>query len=278
MKKKQLVGIINCSPDSYFDKGRWSDPSQAIEYGLRLFEEGADILDIGGESTRPGSHFVEEQEEIRRVIPVIEGIRAKNDQAISIDTYKPAVASAALSAGANWINDITAFSDPAMRILARSSGATVCVMHMYGKPHSLPHPVYPSGVVAEVLSFFKQRTQLLLDEGITPSQIVLDPGIGGGAFGKNEEECLQLIKHLKVFVGLGFPILIGISRKSFLQKILKKQPSEVLSTTLALNTIALLEGATYLRVHDVTEHREILTILDRLAKANDILTLFDSFY
>lgn len=265
MKKRQLVGIINCTPDSYFSKGRFTDPTLAIEYGLQLFEQGADILDIGGESTRPGSVKVDELEEIKRVIPVIKGIRKYSDKPLSIDTYKPAVAAAAISEGANWINDITALADPEMRTLAKFTRVTCCLMHMSSLPHAtILEPFYPEGIVNHVRSFFIKRTQELIEEGILASQMIIDPGIGGGAFGKNEEQSLQLIKHTDHLVDLGFPVMLGISRKSFLQKILKKGVSEVLSTTLALNTIALLEGATYLRVHDVAEHREILTVLERL--------------
>lgn len=269
MKKRQLVGIINCTPDSYFEGGRFTNSKEAIAYGLRLFEKGADILDIGGESTRPGSDVaVSAEEEMRRVIPVIKGIRAQTDRPLSIDTYKPEVAAAALEAGVNWINDITGFSSPAMRILAQKTQASLCVMHMYGAPHTLPSPYYPRGVVEEILSFFQNRIALLLESGISPDQIVLDPGMGGGSFGKNPEECLQILKHLNRFTALGYPVMIALSRKSFLQKILKKSPSEVLSTTLALNTIALVGGATYIRVHDVDEHRDLLTILEKLEAIN----------
>lgn len=265
LKKKQLVGIINCTPDSYFEKGRFMDPQEAIDYGLRLIDEGADILDIGGESTRPqASGVVDAAEELRRVLPVIKGLRAKSDIPLSIDTFRPTVAAAAIDAGANWINDITGFGSPEMRRLAASTKATCCIMHMYGSPHTHPKPIYPKGVLAAVTSFFKERISLLINEGIDPAHIVLDPGIGGGSFGKNEEHCLQLLKHAHTLTTLGFPLLFGLSRKSFQQKILEKPASEVLSTTLALNTIALLEGVTYLRIHDVKEHRDILKVLTRL--------------
>ncbi len=264
-----IVGILNCSPDSYFEGGRFSETNAAIEHGLRLFDEGADILDIGGESTRPGSDVaVTAEEEMARVIPVIQGIRKHTDQPISIDTFKPEVAEVALAEGAGWINDITGLTNPRMRALAQSSGAQVCIMHMYGPPHSLPTPHYPHGVVASLLHFFQERLVLLEASGIQRSQIILDPGIGGGAFGKTPNESLQIIKHLDRFIALGYPLLIGLSRKSFLQKILQKAPSEVLSTTLALNTIALLAGSTYIRVHDVSAHKDILTILKRLEAVN----------
>ncbi len=265
MKKKQLMGILNCTPDSFYSQGRFTDPQAAIEYGLRLFEEGADIVDVGGESTRPGGCHVSEAEEIRRTVPVIKGLRRKTDKAISIDTYKPQVAAAALEAGADWINDISALSHPHMRSLVLSYRVTCCIMHMYGEPQTTYEPQLPRDVVDDVTLFLKQRAEELISLGISPSQIVVDPGIGGGAFGKTEEECLELLKRIGHYAALGFPVLIALSRKSFIQKILKKPPSEILSTTVALNTIALLEGASTLRVHDVKEHRDVLTLMERMA-------------
>lgn len=266
MKKKQLVGIINCTPDSYFEGGRFTDPERAIEYGLQLIEEGADILDIGGESTRPGSHPLSEDEEIRRVLPVIQGIRKRTELPISIDTFKPSVARRALDAGANLINDITGLIHPEMQQLACEKKVPCCIMHMHSAPHTHPlYPIdYPQGVVEEIRLFFQRRLSLLLQVGIDPSQIILDPGIGGGAFGKTPEQSLHILKNIKQFTSLGYPILIGLSRKSFLQKILQKHPSELLSTTVALNTMALLEGAAYIRVHDVAAHRDILTVLEKI--------------
>jgi len=263
MKKTQLIGILNCTPDSYFQGGRYLDPKKAIEHGLRLFEEGADIVDIGGESTRPvNSTDISDEEEMERVIPVIEGIRKQTDRTLSIDTFKPNVAKAALNAGANIINDITGATNPQMRELAAESEAPIIVMHMKGAPHTIPKPDYPNGVVSEICSFFRRQVSELLKDGVNKSQIILDPGIGGGSFGKTPQQSLQILKNLKTFHALGYPLLIGLSRKSFLQKILKKEASEVLSTTLALNTMTALEGVGYIRVHDVAEHRDILTLLD----------------
>lgn len=268
-KKRQLVGIINCTPDSYFEKGRFDDPASAIEYGLRLIKEGADILDIGGESTRPGSDaHVPEEEEIKRVIPVIKGLRKKTDIPLSIDTFKPGVARAALHAGVDWINDITGLANPEMQELIQVSRARCCVMHLYSMPHTQPTPHYPRGVVEAISLFFEQRVEKLLRVGIDPAQIILDPGIGGGAFGKTPENVLHLLKNLKKWTTGSYPVLISLSRKSFLQKILQKPPSELLSTTLALNTMALLEGAAYIRVHDVAEHRDILTVLEKFDSVN----------
>lgn len=255
-KKTQLIGILNCTPDSYFSTSRRLEPQLAIEYGLELFENGADIVDIGGESTRPLAEPVSEEEELARVIPVIDGMRKYTSRPLSIDTFKPKVAQAALKAGVSILNDITGGTHPQMRQLAKQSGAQIVIMHRKEKAH------YPIGVIEEICTFFQSQTALLLEDGVKPSQIILDPGIGGGSFGKLPEHDLKILKNLPSFKTFGYPLLIGLSRKSFLQKILKKEASEVLSTTLALNTMAALEGVDYLRVHDVKEHREILTLLE----------------
>lgn len=265
MKKKQLVGIINCTPDSFFTNSRFATAEQAISAAMQMYAEGASVVDIGGVSTRPGSDAtVSLEEELQRILPVIEGIRKLTDAPLSIDTYRPEVAEKALEAGANWINDITGFSNKRMREVAMRFEATCVVVHMLGEPHSSPIPNYPRGVVTEIYSFLETRAHLLLKEGISPSKIILDPGIGGGAFGQSPDDSLLVLKNLRQFSKLGFPLLIGLSRKSFLQKILQKEPFQLLSTTVALNTMALLEGATYVRVHDVAAHQEILTVLDRL--------------
>lgn len=256
------MGILNCTPDSYFEGSRSYETQLAIEHALHLFEKGADIVDIGGESTRPGSKEISEKEELSRVIPVIKGIRKITPLPLSIDTYKPAVAKAAIEEGVDMINDITGGENHLMRTLAARTASPLVIMHMKGAPHSNPLPDYPRGIVSEISTFFKKRIDELLIAGVKREQIILDPGIGGGSFGKLPDQNLQIIKHLHVFQELGFPLLMSLSRKSFLQKILKKDASEVLSTTLALNTISALRGAAYIRVHDVAEHRDILTILE----------------
>lgn len=258
------MGILNCTTDSFFQNSSYFEPSEAIKYGLKLIDEGADIIDIGGESTRPGSKEISEKEEIKRVIPVIEGVRKKSNCPISIDTYKPSVADAALNAGANFLNDVTGFAHQSMRQLAKQSGVPICVMHALGPPHTNPQPIYPKGVINEICHFFQKRIDLLLQAGVSESQIILDPGIGGGSFGKKAEHDLQILKNIHQFHSLGFPLLIGLSRKSFIQKILKKDASEILSTTVALNTMAILKGVAYVRVHDVQEHHDMLKLLEHL--------------
>lgn len=251
-KKTQLVGILNCTPDSYFEGGRHAHTPAAIEHALKLFDDGADIVDIGGESTRPGATHVSAAEELDRVIPVIEGIRKHIDLPLSIDTYKPEVARAALRAGATMLNDINGAADPKMRQIAAETGAHIVVMHR-GR-----------GIIRDICTFFRTQTDALIAAGVAREKIILDPGIGGGSFGKRPEEDLEILHNLHVFKELGYPLFIGLSRKSFMQKILHKPASALLSTTVALNTMCAREGVAFLRVHDVAEHKDMLTLLERV--------------
>ena len=234
---KKIVGIVNCTPDSFYDGGFGLE----IERAKQMIREGADILDIGGESTRPGHSPVSTEEELKRVIPVIEAL---NEYTLSIDTSKPAVARAALDAGATIINDVTGFENPEMRELAK--GQRVILMHCRPEQNLIPG----------MLSFFEKRVKEL-----DAAEIILDPGIG---FGKTVDQNYEVLKNLNALIEFGLPLLIGLSRKSFMQKVLNRSATEVLPTTLALNTLALLEGVDYIRVHDVREHREILTVLGKL--------------
>jgi dihydropteroate synthase len=256
----QIMGIVNVTPDSFFDGGRHFSTEAAVVHGIKLYEEGADLLDIGGESTRPGSPRVSEEEELRRVIPVIEQLRTKVPIPLSIDTMKAPVAAAAIAAGATLINDVTGFRGLAMREVAASAPEVhVCVMHMQGTPETMQaNPQYPEGVVPAILVWFEQRIEELRQAGIREENIILDPGIG---FGKTVEQNLEIIAHLASFKSLGFPILLGISRKSFLQKILKKSATESLSATLIVNTIGVLSQVDMIRVHDVREHREMIDLV-----------------
>lgn len=231
------MGIINCTPDSYFDGGSYNP----IEQGHKSIREGADLLDIGGESTRPGFIPISIEEELRRVIPVI---KALNGYTLSIDTNKPEVAIQAFENGASILNDITGFENPQMRAIAK--GKKVILMHCRKEENLIPG----------MLSFFEKRAKEL--DG---ADIIIDPGIG---FGKTVDQNYQILKNLKLFIDMGFPVLIGLSRKSFIQKVLNRTAREILPATLALNTLSLLEGVDYMRVHDVREHREILTVLERL--------------
>lgn len=260
-KKIQLMGILNCTPDSFYDGGNFFDPEKAIERGEMMETEGADIVDIGGESSRPSASFVSETEEIERVIPVIKALSSKIKIPLSIDTSKSKVAEKALLAGATMINDIYGFRDPSMRAVAKEADVPICVMHMQGTPQTMQFsPSYPHGVVKEITDWLQRRIEQLLKEGVDARNIIVDPGIG---FGKTVEQIIEILKHLRAFTALGFPVLIGLSRKSFLSKILGKPATELLSTTLALNTMSILEGASLIRVHDVKEHRDVLDVLAR---------------
>jgi dihydropteroate synthase len=261
-KSKQIMGILNCTPDSFYDGGLYFDEERALAKGIALAQEGADIIDVGGESTRPGSSNVPIEEEIRRTKTTISSLRKQTPCTLSIDSSKSAVVSHALEAGATFINDITGFNDPNMRALAKEHQATVCIMHMQNTPQTMQHnPFYPRGVVEEVYEWLSLRANQLVQEGIQESKIYLDVGIG---FGKTVEDNLLLLKNLETFSRLGFGLLIGLSRKSFMQKIIGKKPSDLLSTTLGLNTMSLLKGVEIIRVHDVREHKEVVTLLEKI--------------
>ena len=260
MKKTQLMGILNATPDSFYDGGKYFDFEKALHHGTKLIQEGADLLDIGGESSRPGALPVSLEEEKRRVLPLVEAFSSQIK--VSIDTAKPEVAKAAIEKGARFLNDITGFQNPEMRKVALETDVDLCLMHMQGIPQNMQNsPHYPGGILAEITCFFQKQIDLLLQEGIEPKRIILDPGIG---FGKTVEDCLTILRNLRHFQALGFPLLIGISRKSFLSKIFQKSSEELLSTTLVMNTISLLDGVSILRVHDVKEHRQAI----------DMVTLF----
>jgi dihydropteroate synthase len=258
MKNIKILGIINCTPNSYFDGG-WGN---YVERALEMEAKGASYIDLGGESTAPGRELISQEEEKARVIPVIKELKKHLKIPISIDSYRPGVAKEAVEAGASFINDITGGSDPEMRALARDCGHPICVMHLPNPPgtrHSVLH--YPKGIVEEAYSWISRRVDFLLKEGVKEHQIVVDPGIG---FGKSIADQLRLVKFVGRFQSLGFPLLMSLSRKSFMQKTLNKTPSEVLPTTLALNTMALLAGVEYLRVHDVEPHQDIITLLSHM--------------
>lgn len=259
------MGILNCTPDSFYDGGNYVDKNNEIDFGklfsraLAIESEGATLLDIGAESTRPGSRRVSLEEEKARISPLLAFLKNRLTIALSIETAKPEVARLALDAGASLINDSNCCSDPKMRALVKASGVKVCLMHMQGSPETMQRaPSYPKGVVPELLDWFEKKIEQLTDEGIGLDQIVVDPGIG---FGKSVEDNISILKNLSLFERFGAPVLIGLSRKSFMQKILGKTASDLLSTTLALNTMCLLSGASIIRVHDVKEHRDVLDML-----------------
>jgi dihydropteroate synthase len=244
-----VMGIVNVTPDSFSDGGKFLNERAAVKRALELVDEGAEILDIGGESTRPGAKPVGAEEELRRVIPVIEKLARKVRIPLSIDTMKPAVARAALAAGASIVNDVAANrQDPAMWQVVSGFGAGYICMHAQGLPATMQkNPLYQN-VVREVGAFFVERLKKLKTFGIAPEQVVFDPGIG---FGKTVEHNLQLLANLESFVRLKRPLLLGVSRKSFIEKISGSGLNERLPASLACATLAIESGAQIIRAHDV---------------------------
>jgi dihydropteroate synthase len=255
-----LMGIINVTPDSFSDGGRFFDAKAAVGHGLRLVAEGAEILDVGGESTRPGSLPIDVDEELRRVLPVVEELCKKINVPISIDTSKALVARRAVDAGAEIINDVTALTgDPAMISLAAETGCGVCAMHTLGPPRTMQdNPVY-ADVVAEVLEYLRTRRDALLAAGIEPDRIALDPGIG---FGKTTEHNLQLLANARRFHELGCPVLVGHSRKRFLAETSGRADSDRTAGTIGVAASLARQGVQILRVHDVGAVREALLLFE----------------
>jgi dihydropteroate synthase len=258
----QVMGIVNVTPDSFSDAGRFFDPAAAVAHGLGLEAEGATILDVGGESTRPGADPVEADEESRRVVPVIEalitsGVRAR----ISVDTMKAEVARRALAAGATIVNDVTALrAAPELAELTAAAGAQLCLMHMQSPPNQPPVPPRYVDIVAEVKSFLEERMAFAVTHGVPEDKIILDPGFGGGSFGKDAGQNLELLRRLPEIVALGRPVLVGTSRKGFLGEITGRPVDRRLAATIATNVMAYEHGARLFRVHDVAPVCDALTV------------------
>jgi dihydropteroate synthase len=251
MPQFRVMGIVNVTPDSFSDGGLFLDPQAAVVHGLELASQGAAIVDVGGESTRPGAEPVEPEEELRRVVPVVRGLRTGGLKAqISIDTSKLAVAHAALQAGATFVNDVTAFrAEPELAGLVADSGADCCLMHMRGEPRTMQDSPRYDDVVDDVRAFLEQRIEFAVDEGVPERRILVDPGIG---FGKTLEHNLELLRRLGELRTLGRPIVIGTSRKAFLGRLAgDRPPSDRLAGTIATNVLAFERGASVFRVHDV---------------------------
>ena len=252
------MGVLNVTPDSFSDGGQWLDPGAAVAHARELVADGADILDVGGESTRPGAEPVGAEEELRRVVPVLERIRGLGAQ-VSIDTSKLVVAQAATDAGATLVNDVTAFrAEPELAGLVAERGVDCCLMHMLGEPRTMQADPRYDDVVADVRAFLEERLEFAIGEGIREERILLDPGIG---FGKAIEHNLELLRRLPEIVAIGRPVVIGTSRKTFLGRIAgREEPSERLAGTIATNVLALERGASVFRVHDVRESRDALEV------------------
>jgi dihydropteroate synthase len=252
------MGVVNVTPDSFSDGGLFLDAAAAIEHGLRLADDGAGILDVGGESTRPGAEPVPEQEELERVVPVVEAL-AGDGHRVSIDTTKLEVARAALAAGATLVNDVSAFRfAPDMAGLVASEGAGCCLMHMLGEPRTMQADPRYGDVVSEVKAFLEGRLAFATGEGVSEELIWLDPGIG---FGKTVEHNLELLRRLDEIVAIGRPVVVGTSRKSFLGKLAGgRAEGERLPGTIATNVLALERGASVFRVHDVAAVADALRV------------------
>ncbi len=261
-----IMGILNVTPDSFSDGGRFASPDQAVEAGLRMVKEGADILDIGGESTRPGSDPVSSEDELRRVIPVIRSLAAQTDLPLSIDTMKADVAREALAEGAEIVNDVSSMAfDEAMPKVVADTQAAVVLMHMRGMPKSMQSgDLAYSSLRGEIIAYLKRGIERAGDHGIEATQIMVDPGLG---FGKTAEDNMRLVKYLSEFKCMKRPILVGASRKAFIGRVTGGTPAERVEGTAAVITAAILHGAQVVRVHEVAMMRKVANMADTLLRA-----------
>lgn len=259
-RRTYIMGILNVTPDSFFDGGRFVDPQGAIGHGLQMVKEGADVVDVGGESTRPGASPVPPREELRRVLPVIETL-ARAGVLVSIDTMKSSVAAPAFEAGAKILNDVSALRDKRMARLAAKAGVAVILMHMRGSPRTMQKNPRYRDVVAEILRFFREKLEFALRVGIPRDKILLDPGIG---FGKSPEHSVEILRRLEEFRTAGCGVAIGTSRKSFIGHFLGRTLDHRVSGTAATVAAAILRGADLVRVHDVREMVDVARMTDLL--------------
>lgn len=262
-QKGMIMGILNVTPDSFSDGGSFLDEKLALKHAMEMERDGADIIDIGGESTRPGAAAVTEEEELRRTVPIIRGIRERSQVMISIDTSKAAVAAAAMDAGADIINDVTALQgDPRMPEVAKATEAGVVLMHMQGTPRTMQKEPHYEDVVAEVAEFLRQRVTAILGYGMAAENIAIDPGIG---FGKKPAHNLALLRSLGTFAQMGHPLLVGVSRKSFLSWLADAPTIEERHWPgVALTSFCRERGAQIFRVHDPKPHREALRMTEAI--------------
>jgi dihydropteroate synthase len=262
----RIMGIVNVTPDSFSDGGEWFDFSDAVAHGRALVREGADILDVGGESTRPGAAPVDLDEELRRVVPVIRVLRDVGAQ-LSVDTMKLTVAEAAVDAGATYVNDVTAFRyQPELAGFVADRGCDCCLMHMLGEPRTMQDDPRYDDVVDDVRAFLEQRAEFAVGEGVREDRIMVDPGIG---FGKTLDHNLELLRRLDEIVAVGFPVVIGTSRKSFLGRLTgREDPHERVAATLATTVLALERGASVFRVHDVAPTKDALAVATATLRAD----------
>ena len=264
LERPLLMGIVNVTPDSFFDGGRFCDPQRAVAHALRLVEEGADLLDIGAESTRPGALPVDEQEERRRLVPVVAAVAKAVSVPISVDTSKAEVAKAAIDAGAIMVNDVTALrGDSAMVGVVAQAGAGLVLMHMQGTPDIMQHAPRYDDVVGEVAQFLAERVRYAIDQGVARDRIVVDPGIG---FGKTLGHNLDLLANLRVFAELGYPLLVGPSRKGFIGQLTDQSVEARGWGTAGVVALAVEQGANILRVHDVGPMKDVAKVAVAIAR------------
>lgn len=261
----RVLGILNLTPDSFYDGGRNVDTQQALDRAVQMVAEGADAIDIGGESTRPGAKPVSVEEECRRVLPVVRAVRAAVEVPIAIDTRKAEVARKALKEGADWVNDISALChDEKMRDVVAEAQAPVILMHMRGEPRTMQHDTGYGNLLEEIVSFLGQRIEFAVSGGIPADRILVDPGIG---FGKSSEGNLEILANLERFHCLGRPLLLGFSRKSFIGKILDRPPEGRLTGTLAALARSIVSGVDIVRVHDVSETMDFLRVWNAIGES-----------
>ena len=261
-RKTLIMGILNVTPDSFSDGGKYDNTQQAVDFALKMAEEGADIIDIGGESTRPGARPITIDEELDRVIPVIEEIRKKSEIVISIDTYKSSVAEKTITAGANIVNDISGLRfDNNMVHLARELQVPIIIMHILGNPQNMQADPFYTDLIDELILFFQERVDLMTSNGILKNNIILDPGIG---FGKTVDHNFTIIRELNRIVEMGFPVLVGPSRKSFIGLTLDLPPEERIEGTAAAVTASIMNGSRIVRIHDVKEMSRVVKITEQI--------------
>jgi dihydropteroate synthase len=262
----RIMGILNVTPDSFSDGGEWFDFDEAVAHGRALVTEGADILDVGGESTRPGAAPVALDEELRRVVPVIRVLREVGAQ-LSVDTMKLTVAEAAVEAGATFVNDVSAFRhEPELAGFVADRGCDCCLMHMLGEPRTMQDDPRYDDVVDDVRAFLEERAEFAVGEGVREERIMVDPGIG---FGKTLDHNLELLRRLDEIVAVGFPVVVGTSRKSFLGRLTgREDPHDRIAATVATTVLALERGAAVFRVHDVAPTKDALTVATATLRAD----------
>jgi dihydropteroate synthase len=263
LDEPRIMGIVNVTPDSFYDGGRFQETGAAVEQARRLAAEGADIIDIGGMSSRPGAAAIPVAEELRRILPVIDAVTGTVSAAVSVDTCRADAARVALEHGVHMVNDISALGDPLMAPLVADSGAALVLMHMQGTPATMQRAPHYEDVVTDIARSLAERAERARSAGVDAEAIVIDPGIG---FGKTVEHNLEVLRRLPELVALGYPVLVGTSRKSFIGKVLAVQAEGRLLGSLATVVAARLGGASLFRVHDVAETRQVLAMTEAIRR------------